>query len=92
MFAHIRAAIGFPVQQTNCHPFRHGRWRWMHHGFIDGFQAMKRDLALQVEPERFADIEGTTDSVMLLFPTMTSHRHGISFPFQGTIALTAAPC
>src|SRR4249920_2963390 len=22
--AHIRAAIGSPVQQTNCHPFRHG--------------------------------------------------------------------
>jgi predicted glutamine amidotransferase len=26
-FAHLRAAIGSPVQQTNCHPFRHGRWR-----------------------------------------------------------------
>ena len=24
--AHIRTAIGSPVQQTNCHPFRHGRW------------------------------------------------------------------
>ena len=23
--AHVRAAIGSPVQQTNCHPFRHGR-------------------------------------------------------------------
>src|SRR3712207_7406098 len=24
--AHIRATTGTPVQQTNCHPFRHGRW------------------------------------------------------------------
>jgi glutamine amidotransferase len=24
-FAHIRAAIGSPVQQTNCHPYRHLR-------------------------------------------------------------------
>ena len=24
--AHVRAAIGSPVQQTNCHPFRHGNW------------------------------------------------------------------
>jgi predicted glutamine amidotransferase len=32
-FAHIRAAIGSPVQQSNCHPFRHGRWLWMHNGF-----------------------------------------------------------
>ena len=33
-FAHVRAAIGSPVQQTNCHPFRHGRWLWMHNGFV----------------------------------------------------------
>ena len=24
-FAHIRASTGTAVQQTNCHPFRHGR-------------------------------------------------------------------
>ena len=33
-FAHIRASTGTPVQQTNCHPFRHGRWLWMHNGSI----------------------------------------------------------
>ncbi|MFZ0083571.1 MAG: class II glutamine amidotransferase, partial [Trebonia sp.] len=33
-FAHVRAAIGSAVQQTNCHPFRHGRWLFMHNGFI----------------------------------------------------------
>ena len=32
VFAHIRASSGSPVQQTNCHPFRHGRWLWMHNG------------------------------------------------------------
>jgi len=71
VFAHIRAAIGSPVQQTNCHPFRQGRWLWMHNGFIDGFHAMKRDLALAVDPDRFADMEGTTDSEMLLFLALT---------------------
>ncbi len=71
VFAHIRAAIGSPVQQTNCHPFRHGRWLWMHNGFIDGFHVMKRDLALAVDPDRFADIEGTTDTEMLFFLAMT---------------------
>ncbi|MGN6131956.1 MAG: class II glutamine amidotransferase [Nocardioidaceae bacterium] len=72
VFAHIRAAIGSPVQQTNCHPFRHGRWLWMHNGYIDGFHTMKRDLALAVDPDRYADIEGTTDSEMLLFLALTS--------------------
>ncbi len=71
VFAHIRAAIGSPVQQTNCHPFRHGRWLWMHNGFVDGFHLMKRDLALAVDPDRFADIEGTTDTEMLFFLAMT---------------------
>ena len=34
VFAHIRASSGTPVQLTNCHPFRHGRWLWMHNGVI----------------------------------------------------------
>jgi predicted glutamine amidotransferase len=67
VFAHIRAAIGSPVQQTNCHPFRHGRWLWMHNGYLDGFHLMKRDLAFAVDAARFADIEGTTDTEILLF-------------------------
>ena len=36
VFAHIRATTGTAVQQTNCHPFRHGRWLWMHNGAIAG--------------------------------------------------------
>jgi hypothetical protein len=36
-FAHIRAAIGSSVQQTNCHPFRYDRWLWMHNGYLSGF-------------------------------------------------------
>ena len=56
-FAHIRAAIGSPVQQTNCHPFRYGRWLWMHNGFIDGFAAIKRDLVLAVDQSLFPEIK-----------------------------------
>jgi glutamine amidotransferase len=71
VFAHIRAAIGSPVQQTNCHPFRRGRWLWMHNGFLDAFHLMKRDLAVAVEPALFAEIEGTTDTEMLFFLALT---------------------
>jgi predicted glutamine amidotransferase len=71
VFAHIRAAIGSPVQQTNCHPFRSGNWLWMHNGFIDGFHVMKRDLAMAVDPDRFAEIEGTTDTEILFFLALT---------------------
>jgi glutamine amidotransferase len=34
VFAHIRASTGTAVQRTNCHPFRYGRWLWMHNGAI----------------------------------------------------------
>src|SRR5262249_12586613 len=37
VFAHIRASSGSPIQQTNCHPFRHGRWLWMHNGVVREF-------------------------------------------------------
>jgi predicted glutamine amidotransferase len=70
-FAHIRAAIGSAVQQTNCHPFRHGRWLFMHNGFIDGFAKMKRDLVLAIDPSLFPQIMGTTDTEVLFHLTLT---------------------
>jgi glutamine amidotransferase len=71
VFAHIRASTGSPVQQTNCHPFRHGRWLWMHNGLIAGFAEMKRDLVLEVDPELYPGIEGTTDSEVLFHLALT---------------------
>jgi predicted glutamine amidotransferase len=70
-FAHIRAAIGSPVQQSNCHPFRHGRWLWMHNGFVDGFAAVKRDLVLAVDESLFPEIKGGTDSEVLFYLALT---------------------
>ena len=63
--AHIRAATGTPIEQTNCHPFRHGRWLFMHNGFIDDYQRLRRDLLLAVDPSFFGGIEGTTDSELM---------------------------
>ncbi|MGN6330633.1 MAG: class II glutamine amidotransferase [Motilibacteraceae bacterium] len=71
MLAHIRASSGSAVQQTNCHPFRLGRWLWMHNGLVSGFAQVKRDLVLAVDPELFARIEGSTDSELLFFLALT---------------------
>src|SRR5271166_5580578 len=70
-FAHIRAAIGSAVQQTNCHPFRHGRWLFMHNGFIDGFAAVKRDLVLAVDESLFPEIKGQADTEVLFYLTLS---------------------
>lgn len=66
-FAHIRAAIGSSVQQTNCHPFRHDRWLFMHNGYINEFATIKRDLVLAVDPSLYPQIAGQTDSEILFF-------------------------
>ena len=59
---HVRAAIGSPVQELNCHPFRHGRWLFVHNGYINEFHKLRRDAMLALEPELFAAVEGTTDT------------------------------
>ena len=63
--AHVRAAIGSPVQETNCHPFRHGRWLFAHNGYVADFPVLRRDLMLAIEPDRFADVRGSTDTEVL---------------------------
>ena len=69
--AHVRATTGTPIQQTNCHPFRHGKWLWMHNGLIHEWLTLKRDLVLAVDPALYPLIEGTTDSEVMFFLALT---------------------
>jgi glutamine amidotransferase len=71
VFAHIRASTGGAIQQTNCHPFRYGKWLWMHNGMIRDFAIVKRDLAFAVDPSLFAHIEGSTDSELFFHLALT---------------------
>jgi predicted glutamine amidotransferase len=71
VFAHIRASSGTPVQQTNCHPFRHGRWLFMHNGVVHDFARVKRDLVLEVDPSLYPSIVGSADSEVLFFLALT---------------------
>ena len=70
-FTHIRAAIGSAVQQTNCHPFRPGRWLFMHNGYINEFATIKRDLVLAVDPSLYPHIQGQADTEVLFFLALT---------------------
>ena len=70
-FAHVRAAIGSPVQQTNCHPFRHGQWLFVHNGYLGGFHAVRRDLMLAIDPELFAEVQGSTDTEVVFYLALT---------------------
>jgi glutamine amidotransferase len=69
--AHVRAAIGSPVQETNCHPFRRGRWLFVHNGYIADFHLLRRDLMLAVDPDLFAEIHGSTDTEVVFHLALT---------------------
>jgi glutamine amidotransferase len=69
--AHIRATTGTAVQQSNCHPFRHGRWLFVHNGVISGFDRFRRELLLRVAPSLFDGIAGSTDSEALFYLCLT---------------------
>jgi glutamine amidotransferase len=71
VFAHIRAATATPVQLTNCHPFRHGKWLWMHNGVIYDWHTVKRDLVLAIDPSLYPEIEGSTDSEVFFYLALT---------------------
>lgn len=63
VFAHVRAASpGLAVQETNSHPFQHGRFLFMHNGTVKGFRAIRRPLQQSLPDWAWESIQGTTDS------------------------------
>jgi predicted glutamine amidotransferase len=69
--AHIRATTGTAVQRSNCHPFRQDRWLFQHNGEIRDFPKLKRDLVLEIAPDLFPAISGSTDSETMFFLALT---------------------
>ena len=69
--AHVRAATGTPVQDTNCHPFAHDRWMFVHNGYVADYDRLRRDLLLAVAPDLFGNIAGTTDSELMFHLALT---------------------
>jgi predicted glutamine amidotransferase len=70
-FAHIRASTGTAIQETNTHPFRYGRWLWMHNGLIREFARLRRELVLAIDDSLFPSLEGTTDTETMFYLALT---------------------
>jgi predicted glutamine amidotransferase len=70
-FSHIRASTGTAVQETNTHPFRYGRWLFMHNGAVREFPRVRRDLLLAIDPELIPAMEGSADSEVLFLLALT---------------------
>ena len=74
--AHVRATTGSSVQRTNCHPFNHEKWLFVHNGAINDFGKLHRDLAFAVSPELFPHISGSTDSEVMFLLALTFGMEG----------------
>ncbi len=64
-FAHVRASTGTATTRSNCHPFSHGRWLFMHNGQIGGYGAVRRRLERELPDDLYSSRQGTTDSEVI---------------------------
>jgi len=65
--AHVRASTGTATARSNCHPFSHGKWLFMHNGQIGGYDRLRRKLEGLIDDDYYQYRLGTTDSEMLFY-------------------------
>ena len=74
--AHVRAATTGAVQRSNCHPFCHDNWLFVHNGAIEGYDRLRRELMFAIAPELFNSVEGSTDSEVMFYLALTFGMEG----------------
>ena len=74
--AHVRATTGSPVQRTNCHPFTHRNWLFLHNGLINEYEKLRHDLTFELSPELFPLIHGSTDSELMFLLALSFGMDG----------------
>lgn len=71
VLAHVRATSHATVQETNCHPFRHGEWLFVHNGEIFEIEKFRKRLVGAVADALFPEMLGTTDSEVMFLLALT---------------------
>ena len=75
-FAHVRAATSGANSRQNCHPFRHGRYLFMHNGQIGGYGLLRRTLESWLPDTLYNARRGATDSELLFLLAMARVEAG----------------
>ena len=73
-FAHVRASTGTDTARSNCHPFAHDKYLFMHNGQIGGFDKLRRRLEAKIPDALYPFRAGTTDSETTFYLLF---RHGL---------------
>jgi glutamine amidotransferase len=96
IMAHVRAATNGrdPFEQCavsieNCHPFKYGRWTFMHNGGIPRFHKVKRCILNALSDEVFQGLTGSTDSehIFALFLNFLPDRNERCSVEDATLAI-----
>ena len=75
-FAHVRAATSGASSRQNCHPFRHGRYLFMHNGQVGGYGSLRRTMESWLTDDLYAARRGATDSELLFLLALARIREG----------------
>lgn len=86
-FAHVRAATDGGVNNNNCHPFRWGKYLFMHNGGVGGFNKVKRHLRHKLDDEAYEWIKGETDTEHV-FALFVQNFKGIENPTANDVVTT----
>ena len=76
-FAHVRAATAGGIARQNCHPFRHGRWLFMHNGQVGGYGTVRRTMESWLPDALYAERRGATDSELLFLLSLARIQRGV---------------
>ncbi|SLN53542.1 class II glutamine amidotransferase [Pseudooctadecabacter jejudonensis] len=85
--SHVRASTVGGTSRQNCHPFKHGRWTFMHNGQVPHFPQIRRALEQALPDELYAARQGTTDSEMVF---LTLLAHGLDTDPEAAMTRTLA--
>ncbi|NKB56006.1 MAG: class II glutamine amidotransferase [Alphaproteobacteria bacterium] len=86
-FAHVRASTGAGISRSNCHPFRYGKWMFMHNGQIGGYAEIRHELDRLIAPAYYRYRQGGTDSETFFYILLSN---GLESDPQAAFARTVA--
>lgn len=65
--SHIRTGTIGKAERKNTHPFLFQNWAFAHHGTVENFYTLRRELMGELDPEYRRSIQGATDSEHAFF-------------------------
>ena len=79
--------MGTPTERVNCHPFRYGRWLFMHNGAIGGYESLRHALDRRIPERLYSARQGNTDTEVMF---MLALANGLESDPAAAMAKTVA--